>query len=159
LATLPPAPGPCSPCHRRQGTRLFSSVLSLYGYSRGDCPGRTGRDGREGYNAGQTQVVLFTAQVLRGALIEGPPVMSVSPSPSTACHNELSLIRATMWFTESQDHSCKMKGLFVNLCLYQILRDLCSCPPKTPPPPHFCMYERAKKPICPLERGKAVITT
>ena len=59
------------------------------------------RNGREGYNAGQTEVALFTAQVLRAALIEGPPVMSVNQSPSTACHKEILLLRATMWFTGS----------------------------------------------------------
>ena len=91
----------------------------------------------------------------KGALIEDPPVMNVSQSPSTACHRKFcsSELRCG-----SQDHSCKMKGLLVNLCLHQILRDLCPCPPKTPPPPYFCMYIGAKKPICPLERGRAVIT-
>ena len=101
------------------------------------------------------QMELFSTRLLRELRQKDPTEEAESvPGHSTTMRN----FGSSEIDRGSPGHSLKIRSV-CNVCLSQILRDLCSCPSQTLPSPKFSMSVGAEKPICPLERGHVVTTT
>ena len=157
-----PSPGP-QPCLIHQGDKSQALyLLSLEAYTIAHCESFEGESpgiqwGMEERDAmlDRCQMELFSTRLLRELRQKDPTEEAESvPGHSTTMRN----FGSSEIDRGSPGHSLKIRSV-CNVCLSQILRDLCSCPSQTLPSPKFSMSVGAEKPICPLERGHVVTTT